>query len=79
MNNFQEIEHRPLRLYNLSVMAYNIYEDCGQAAFEDYIDSISAKDKADMIKMIKLVRLKGTKYVISKVTEGMTFSDEEAA
>jgi hypothetical protein len=64
-------------------MLSNILEDHGVLAAQEYLDSFPVEERKMMLKMVDLVKKKGTKYVIAMVTEGLTFTDdpfvEEAA
>jgi len=74
-NRFVDIEHAPLRIYNRTVMFYNIYEDSGRAAAEDYANSFNAEERLEMAKMAAEVKAKGTKAVKEAVTKGLVFTD----
>jgi hypothetical protein len=73
MNKFEEIQHEPLRAYNRAVMFYNIYEDAGRAAAEDYANLFSKEDRLKMAQVVALVKRKGVKFVRDLVTNGVDF------
>jgi hypothetical protein len=58
-------------------MAFNIKEDSGQAALEDYLDSFSDAEKQDMVLMINFVKKHGPDHARAVVTKGMVFTDDE--
>lgn len=74
-SNFSEIEHAPLRIYNRAVMAFNILEDAGKAAVEEYLKEFSAEEKTQMYAMTTLVRKHGPKTVKDWVTKGVVFPE----
>ena len=81
-NQFNEIQHRPLRIYNRAVMFHNIYEDHGKAPAEDYANSFTKEERLEMAQMTALVKKKGPKFVKDLVTQGLDFVDtpyQEAA
>ena len=73
---FEDITHKPLRIYNRAVMFHNLYEDSGRHVAEDYANTFTPEERIEIAKMSKLVRLKGAKVVQALVTAGMTFSDD---
>lgn len=75
-NRFTDVEHAPLRVYNRSVMFFNIYEDHGKHAAEEYAQSFTKEERLQMAHMSALVKAKGTKYVIDLVTRGVKFVDD---
>lgn len=75
-NRFTDIEHLPLRVYNRTVMFYNIYDDHGRDAAEEYANSFTKEERLQMAQLAALVKNKGTKHVIALVTAGVDFVDE---
>lgn len=74
-NQFRDIEHRPLRIYNRAVMFHNIYEDHGIGAAEEYVATFSPQEKLEIAQITALVKTKGTKFVKDLVTQGVDFPD----
>lgn len=74
-SNFSEIEHEPLRIYNRTVMFYNILEDAGKAAAEDYVKEFSKDERIEMYAMASLVKRHGPKTVKEWVTKGVVFPE----
>ena len=74
-NQFNDIPHRPLRIYNRSVMFYNIYEDQGRTPAEDYANSFTSAERLEMAQMTALVKKRGPAFVKKLVTEGLDFVD----
>lgn len=74
-NQFNDIDHLPLRVYNRAVMFSNIYEDHGKARAEDYANSFSKEERLQIAQVIALVRNKGVKHVQALVTAGVDFVD----
>lgn len=77
MNRFDEIEHTPLRVYNRVVMCFNILEDLGKAALEEYLKIFSEGEKKQMYIMQGLIKSKGPDEVRRMALEGMEFVDDE--
>lgn len=77
MSNFVDVKHPPLRAYNRAVMACNLLEDGGKAALEDYVSQFTPEDRKEMYNILALVKEHGPKRVISMVTHGLTFTDED--
>lgn len=75
-NRFDDISHRPLRIYNRAVMAYNIQEDQGRATMVEYLETFSPEERKEIAQMVQLVLKKGIKEVQRLVTDGVEFSDE---
>lgn len=75
-NRFEEIRHRPLRIYNRSVMFFNLMEDQGKDVAEEYAGTFTKEERLEMAQMIALVRKVGPKKVKELVTEGVEFVDE---
>lgn len=76
-NRFTDIQHRPLRIYNRSVMFANLFEDQGKFVAEDYANTFTKEERFEMAQMTALVRKKGVKVVQALVTEGLDFVDDE--
>lgn len=72
---FNDIEHLPLRIYNRTVMFYNILEDVGESPAKEYGESFSKEERVEMIAMSSLVRKHGPKAVKAWVTKGVVFPD----
>ena len=75
-NRFTDISHPPLRIYNRAVMFFNILEDHGKHAAEEYAQSFTKEERLQMAQITALVKAKGTKHVIALVTHGVEFVDD---
>jgi len=75
-NQFNDIEHRPLRIYNRCVMFHNIYEDQGKAPAQDYAESFSKEERLEIAQMAALVKARGPKFVKEMVTRNIQFIDD---
>lgn len=73
---FTDIEHKPLRIYNRTVMFHNLYEDSGKHVAEDYAKTFTPEERLEIAYMSRFVRQKGVKAVQAMVTAGMTFTDD---
>lgn len=74
---FNDIDHRPLRIYNRTVFFHNLWEDQGPTVAAEYAETFSKEEKFEIAQMTKLVKLKGVKHVQSLVTQGLEFSDDD--
>lgn len=75
-DRFEEIQHRPLRIYNRAVMFFNLYEDSGSEIAEEYAETFSPEERFEMAQMVALTRRLGPKRVKELVTSGLEFIDE---
>lgn len=75
-NTFNDIAHRPLRIYNRAVMYFNLYEDQGRNVAEEYAQSLTKEERLEVAQMTALVKKKGVKVVQALVTKGVDFVDE---
>ena len=76
-NKFNDIQHRPLRIYNRAVMFYNLRQDHGGYTAEQYAESFTKEERLEMAQMTALVKKKGPKFVKDLVTSGVEFVDDE--
>lgn len=74
-SDFSEIEHKPLRIYNRTVMFFNILEDAGRAEVEEWVKNFSDEEKIEMHAMAALVKKHGPKKVKEWVTAGVVFPE----
>lgn len=72
---FNDIEHTPLRIYNRTVMFFNILEDAGQTPAQDYASQFSSDERVEMVAMTQLVKRHGPKTVKEWVTKDVVFPD----
>lgn len=77
MNRFDDIEHMPLRVYNRSVMCFNILDDLGSSALEEYMKIFSKGELKQIRIMNALVKGKGVDEARRMATKGLEFSDED--
>lgn len=76
-NLFRDIQHRPLRIYNRSVMFHNLYEDQGAFTAQEYADAMNKEERLEVAQMTALVKKIGPKKVKELVTAGVDFVDDE--
>jgi len=76
-NKFDDINHRPLRIYNRAVMFHNLYEDQGKFVASEYANSFTSEERLEMAQMTALVKNRGVKFVKALVTKGVDFVDDE--
>lgn len=75
-NLFRDIQHRPLRIYNRSVMFHNLYEDQGAHTAKEYVDALTKEERLEIAQMTQLVRKLGVTKVKELVTQGVDFVDD---
>lgn len=75
-DRFESIDHRPLRIYNRTVMFHNLYEDQGKHVAQEYANTFTPEERFEMAQMTALVRRKGPQTVQALVTSGVDFVDE---
>ena len=76
-NLFHDVKHRPLRIFNRSVMFHNLYEDQGAHTAKEYIDNLTKEERLEIAQMTALVKKIGLKRVKALITEGVEFTDDE--
>lgn len=77
MMNFNHIEFQPLRVFNRCVMLFNIKEDEGQAAAEEYLKQFSKDEKIEMWNMYLIVKKLGAEEVRRQIMLKMPLQQEE--
>lgn len=70
MNNFSDVEFRPLRIWNRCVVAFNLREDSGQVAHEEYLKQFSEDEKKEMLDMLSLVKRFGADKIKQMIIRG---------
>jgi hypothetical protein len=63
MNNFNDVEFRPLRIWNRCVVAFNLREDSGEVASEEYLKQFTKEEKGEMLDMLSLVKKFGAEEI----------------
>ncbi len=76
-NRFEDIEHKPLRVYNRAVMTFNIKDDQGTEAAKEYLETFTKQERFEIAQITALVKQKGVKNVQALVTHGMQFVDDD--
>lgn len=70
-NQFNDVNHRPLKIYNRAVTLMNINTDFGKHVAEDYVQLFSEDDRKDMWMMLLLIKKIGQKEAKKKVTRNL--------
>lgn len=76
-NLFHDVQHRPLRIFNRSVMFHNLYDDQGARTAKEYVDALTKEERLEIAQMTALVKKIGLKRVKALITEGVEFTDDE--
>lgn len=75
---FHDVQHLPLRVYNRTVMAYNIREDFGTAILEEYFANFTDAEKWQMLNMMEFIKRNGREAAKSFATKNLVIYDEHA-
>lgn len=78
-NNFDDIEHLPLRVYNRAITATNISNDLGRTALTEYIEQFTDIEKKQLAIMFAFIQKYGLKKAQEEATKGIEFTDEQIA
>lgn len=75
-DNFEDVEHLPLQVYNRFVTSMNIEEDLGQEAVKEYLSQFTEGEKKAIYIMSLLINSKGKEVVHKIVTKELEINDE---
>jgi len=64
---FNNIDNLLLRVYNRTVLVFNLQSDVGKSAAVKYLDQFNAKEKTQIFIMSKLIKEKGADNVKKSV------------
>lgn len=73
--NFNSVQHPPLRTYNRVVTSHNIKEDFGVAVMNEYISQFSKDEMYRMMLVLNYIKKNGVKATLDLVMKG--FEPEE--
>lgn len=76
-NNFNDIQHLPLRVFNRTILFNNIFTDFGKESASEYIEQFSQGERKQMFVMQAYIKKFGYKFAKEKVTEGLEFDSVE--
>lgn len=76
--DFRDIEHTPLRVYNRTVLLFNLISDFGRAVGEKYLESmnLSPGERAQIGLMITYIEQHGTEAALKAATKDLVIVDE---
>lgn len=80
MNNFNNVEYAPLRIWNRCVMLFNINEDSGVEAASVYLKQFSKPELTELLDMYNRVKKEGREPVLREIMRNMPtqeFVEEE--
>ena len=77
ITTFEDVEYAPLRSYNQCVMFFNIREDSGEHAAQEYINRISQADRMRMLMTYEVVKKLGAEAVKRHIVRTMPLPEEE--
>ena len=72
-NKFDDIEHKPLRVFNRVAMASNLLEDFGEDVSEQYIALFTAKERMNIHLLADFIQHNGIKVAREVCTRDMEF------
>ena len=74
---FNDIEYKPLRVWNRSVMAFNIKEDSGPQAMERYLKSFSKAELKEIYTLYQDVLKRGRDVVLKEIKKDMPLQEDD--
>lgn len=75
LNNFNEIEHFPLRVFNRVAFLYNLVEDGGKYAGEEYLEQFDKEERKQMYVMAAYIKRRGIEATRKEVTKGLVLQE----
>ena len=75
-NYFKEIDHEPLRIFNITAMFYNLFEDFGSKVAEDYLAPLPEEDIKAMVAVMSNITTHGIKDTRALAVQGMVFEED---
>lgn len=76
-NNFNEIEHLPLRVFNRVVTSFNISADYGRHELEKYVGQFNPRERLQMAYMTKYIKQHGPEKARADVTKDLVLPEEK--
>lgn len=76
MNRFDDIKHTPLRVYNRAVVTFNLLEDFGREAVENYFNLFSEQEKKQIFLMNQYIRSKGKDAAYRFATKDLVIEED---
>lgn len=77
MNKFDDITYAPLRVWNRTVMLFNIREDGGENAAKEYASQFSKDELKQMLDLYHLVKKNGPEKIKKMIMSSMPLEEEE--
>lgn len=74
---FDDIEHLPLKVFNRVVNMFNLVEDSGAQAGENYLEQFTEGERRQMYLMAAYIKQKSVEAVRKEVTNGLEVVDNE--
>lgn len=76
-NTFDEIQHKPLQIFNRTVMLSNIHSDLGKEKVAEYIENFTQAERKQMFIMQNFIKKFGYKKAKDLCTSNVQFEDVE--
>ena len=77
-STFNEIQHKPLRVFNRVVMANNILIDSGKAALEEYYTNFNSNERMEMVSVMAFMKQFGYEETKRVVTKDLVLPEEQS-
>lgn len=74
--NFSEIKHTPLQVFNRTIMMNNINNDFGVDKLKEYIEQFTDSERKQMFVMQQFIKKQGYKAARMFATKGIVFGDD---
>lgn len=75
-NNFNDIQHTPLRVFNRTILFNNIFSNFGSMSAEEYLDQFNQGEKKQMFIMQTFIKKFGYKEAKKSACKGLELSPE---
>tara|TARA_R110002033_G_scaffold41956_10_gene82786 strand:- start:225 stop:488 length:264 start_codon:yes stop_codon:yes gene_type:complete len=76
-NDFNDIEHKPLRVYNRVVFMFNIREDFGAYKVQEYLQRFTEAQKKEMYILIQYLNKYGKDATMKAITSNTEFTEDK--
>lgn len=78
-SKFDDIAHMPLRVYNRSVMSFNLMESFGKETVKEYFNMFTEDEQKQIYLMNNYMKVNGQQAAYTFATHGLELDDEESA
>lgn len=75
-NNFSDVKHLPLRIYNRAVYASNILADSGEYNLIKYLETFNENERLQILMMNNYIRVKGVEEAKRFATKDLEIEED---